>query len=314
MLERFEFSADDCEKLAEKTLKIAHLKREKKAIILAHSYQTPDILAVADAVGDSYGLSKIAAETDAKIILFSSVFFMGETAKILNPEKMVVVPRRAGCSLADSISAEDVRVLRRKYPRAGFVAYVNTSAAVKAEVDACCTSANALKIVEKMPQNEIVFLPDRLMGKNLQKMTTKKIILGDGVCVVHEEFSKKELFEVRAEFPRADILAHPECDPAVVEKSDFVGSTEQMLDFVKKSPKREFMLVTECGLADRARTEFSDKKIVGTCHLCPFMKKMTIPHLLSALENPRPENIVELSPEIIRRAKKSLDEMFRLAE
>jgi len=313
-LERFDFSEEDCERMAQTTLEIAQLKKEKKVILLAHSYQTPDVLAIADEVGDSYGLAKKAAETDAKIIVFASVLFMGETAKILNPDKTVLVPARSGCSLADSITAIDVRMLRKQYPDAGIVAYINTSAAVKAEVDACCTSSNALKIIEKMPQETVVFVPDKLMGANLQKMTSKKLIFWEGVCTVHEEFSDREIAEVRAEFPKAAILAHPECMPSVVDQSDFVGSTEQMIDFVKNSKNEEFMLVTECGLADRARSAFPQKKIVGTCHLCPYMKQITLKNILSALKNPKPEQIVEIDSEVLKRAKKSIDTMFQLAE
>lgn len=313
-LERFDFSEDDCERMAHTTLEIARLKKEKKAILLAHSYQTPDILAIADEVGDSYGLAKKAAKTDAEIIVFASVLFMGETAKILNPDKTVLVPARAGCSLADSITAADVRTLRKQYPGAGFVAYVNTSAAVKAEVDVCCTSSNALRIVEKMPQQQIVFLPDKLMGTNLQAKTSKELIFWNGVCTVHEEFSDREIAEVRAEFPQAQILTHPECMPSVVQKSDFVGSTEQMMDFVNNSKNEEFMLVTECGLADRARSTFPQKKIVGTCHLCPYMKQITLKNILSALKNPKSEQIVEIDSEVIKKAKKSLDTMFQLSE
>ncbi len=312
-LQIFEFSREDCEVLAQTTLEIAKLKKEKNAIILAHSYQSPEILAVADEVGDSYGLAKKAAETNAEIIIFASVLFMGETAKILNPEKTVLVPARAGCSLADSITASDVQKLREQYPHAGLVAYINTAAAVKAEVDICCTSSNALRIIEKMPQQDIVFVPDRLMAANLQAMTTKNIIPWNGVCIVHEEFSSREIAEVRAEFPTAKIPTHPECDPSVVEKSDFVGSTEQMIDVVRNSENAEFMLVTECGLADRAQSEFPQKKIVGTCHLCPYMKKITLKNLLSSLKNPTAEQRVEIAPEIIQRAKKSIDAMFQMA-
>lgn len=312
-LKNFEYTFEDCEKMAETTLEIHRLKREKNAIILAHSYQTPDItIGVADHLGDSYGLSVIAKNSSADIIVFSSVQFMGETAKILNPTKTVLVPSRAGCSLADSITGEDVRQLRKKYPNAGFVAYVNTTAELKAEVDACCTSSNAHMIIEAMPQKEIVFLPDRLMGKNLQKKTSKKLILWDGVCVVHEEFSKKEVEEVRREFPNAKILAHPECTTEVADASDFVGSTEQMLDQLNVSESDEFMLITECGLTDRARQEYPEKKVVGTCFLCPYMKELQLKNILSALKNPSPNQRIEIPKNILLRAQKSLENMFVL--
>jgi quinolinate synthase len=312
-LEKFEYTFEDCLVLAETTLKINHLKKKKNAIILAHSYQTPDIThGVADHLGDSYGLSVIAKNSTADIIIFSSVQFMGETAKILNPDKTVLVPSRAGCSLADSITSADVRRLRKKYPNAGFVAYVNTTAEVKAEVDACCTSSNAHMIIEAMPQQEIIFLPDRLMGKNLQKMTSKNLILWDGVCVVHEEFSKKDVDQVRQEFPRAKILAHPECTSEVADASDFVGSTEQMLDQLNTSESEEFMLITECGLTDRARQEHPEKKVVGTCFLCPYMKELQLKNILKALQQPSPDQIIEIPKETLHRAQKSLENMFAL--
>lgn len=312
-LQAFEFTRDDCAALAPITLEINRLKREKNAVILAHSYQTPDIVyGVADHVGDSYGLSVTAKQTAADIIIFSSVLFMGETAKILNPDKTVLVPTRAGCSLADSITGEDVRILRGRYPHAGFVAYVNTTADVKAEVDACCTSSNALKVIEALDQAEVVFLPDILMGKNLQKETKKQLILWNGTCVVHERFNVGEIAEVRKEHPGAQILVHPECEEDVVKNADFVGSTEQMLRFMKKSGGDEFMMITECGLSDRAREEISEKKIVGTCHLCPYMKELRLRDILVALKNPRADQLVELDPEIITKAKRSLDRMFEL--
>ncbi len=312
-LQAFEYTQDDCMALAPITLEINSLKSEKHAVILAHSYQTPDIVyGVADHVGDSYGLAVEASKTDAKIIVFSSVLFMGETAKILNPEKTVLVPTRAGCSLADSITGADVVELRRKYSHAGFVAYVNTTADVKAEVDACCTSSNALKIIEAMPQEEIVFLPDVLMGKNLQKLTKKKLILWNGTCVVHERFKMGEVAEVKREYPQAKILAHPECEEEVIEKADFIGSTEQMLKHMEASNAQEFMMVTECGLSDRARKELPNKTIVGTCHLCPYMKEVRLRHILHALKNPTPSQVVELDPVMMQRAKQSLDKMFEL--
>ncbi|MDX1764099.1 MAG: quinolinate synthase, partial [bacterium] len=202
----------NCELIAPTTLEINRLKAEQNAVILAHSYQTPDIMyGVGDFIGDSYGLSRMAMEHPAQKIIFCSVYFMGETAKLLNPEKEVLVPRRAGCSLADAITAEQVRKLRRQYPDAGVVCYVNTYAAVKAESDACSTSSNVVAVVEAMPQKEIVFIPDKLMGLNLQNMTSKKIITWEGTCVVHEEFDAGAIENIRRRFPGVKILAHPEC-------------------------------------------------------------------------------------------------------
>ncbi len=312
-LKKFEYTLEDCKKMAMTTLEIQYLKKKKNVLILAHSYQTPDIsFGVADELGDSYGLSIAAKNTNADIILFSSVLFMGETAKIINPNKTVLVPSQAGCSLADSITAEDVRALRKKYPNAGVVAYVNTTAQVKAEVDACCTSSNAHKVVEAMEQEQVIFLPDRLMGENLKKHTTKEIILWDGVCIVHEEFSTADVTAVRKEFPKAEILAHPECDPSVLQKSDFVGSTEQMLHHLDESDSQEFMMITECGLTDRARQEHPEKQIVGTCFLCPYMKELTLKNILKALKNPSPNQIVKIPENIRVRAERSLHEMFAL--
>lgn len=314
-LKTFGVSEETCLRLAPVTLEINRLKKETKTLILAHSYQTADIIyGVADAVGDSYGLAKKARETDAERIVFSSVFFMGETAKILNPDKHVYVPHVSGCSLADSITATDVQKLRKQYPNAGFVAYVNTSAEVKAEVDSCCTSSNALKIVEGIPQEEIVFLPDVLMGQNLQKHTKKKLHLWNGTCIVHESFGEKKLQAMRKDFPKAAFLAHPECTSPVVDQADFIGSTEQMIDYAKASDKEEFLLLTECGLVDRAKEEVKQKRFVGTCSLCPYMKQITIYDILDTLRNfPREKEIV-LSPEIIAGAQRSLDQMFALAE
>jgi len=308
------WSKEDCALIAPLTLEINELKKEKNAIILAHSYQTPDIMyGVADFLGDSYALSLKAQATDADIIVFSSVHFMAETAKILNPGKTVLVPAIAGCSLAEAITADDVRGLKEAFPKAGVVCYVNTTAEVKAECDAVCTSSNALKIIERMPQSEIIFIPDEFMAKNLQPLTKKKLIPWKGRCIVHEEFSPETIKEIRDVYPEAKILAHSECAPGVIREVDMMGSTKQMLDYVDASDAEAFMLVTECGLTDRVRTEKPDKKIVGSCALCPFMKKIMLKDILECLKSPRPEQIVELSPEIIEKAKRSLDHMIKLA-
>lgn len=314
-LSKVGWNNNDCALIAPLTLEINQLKKKKNAIILAHSYQTPDIMyGVADFLGDSYALSLKARETKADIIVFSSVHFMAETAKILNPKKTVLVPAIAGCSLADSITAEDVRGLKKAHPKAGVICYVNTSAEVKAECDAVCTSGNALKIIEGMPQKEIVFLPDEFMAKNLQPLTKKKLISWKGRCIVHEEFSPKTVKEIRREHPTAKILAHSECAPSVIKEVDMMGSTKQMLDYVGSSNAEEFMLITECGLSDRVRTEKPSKKIVGSCALCPFMKKIMLKDILECLKSPRPEQIIDLPKEIIKKAKKSLDLMIKLSK
>ncbi|MDH3980361.1 MAG: quinolinate synthase NadA [Gammaproteobacteria bacterium] len=307
------WSRGDCELIAPVTQEINELKKEQNAVILAHSYQTPDIMyGVGDYVGDSYGLSVRATDHPAQKIIFCSVYFMGETAKLLNPGKEVLVPRVAGCSLADSITGEQVRALRNEHPDAGVVCYVNTYAEVKAESDACCTSSNAVEVVEAMPQDEILFIPDRLMAENLARITSKTIRTWDGTCVVHEGFEADSVRDIRKRFPGVKILAHPECTPGLVSEVDYAGGTSGMLNYVKNSPARTFMLVTECGLTDRFKAEFSDKEIVGTCILCPYMKEIRLDDVLKALKDPAPDQYIEIPPDIAARAKRSLDRMFEL--
>lgn len=307
------WSRTDCESIAPLTLEINELKKEQNAVILAHSYQTPDIMyGVGDFIGDSYGLSVKATDHPAQKIVFCSVYFMGETAKLLNPEKEVLVPRVAGCSLADSINGEQVRALRAKHPGAGVVCYVNTYAEVKAESDACCTSANAVEVVEAMPQDEIVFIPDRLMAENLAKITSKVIRTWDGTCVVHEGFDVNSVRDIRKRFPGVKILAHPECTPGLVSEVDYAGGTSGMLNFARTSPAKTFMLVTECGLTDRFKAEFRDKEIVGTCILCPYMKEIQLDDVLTALKDPLPEQYIQIPEDVAVRARLSLDSMFEL--
>jgi len=312
-LKEIKWALKECEQYAPITLEINKLKKEQDAIILAHSYQTADIMyGIADYIGDSYALSVIASKNKAKKIIFSSVKFMGETAKLLSPEKEVIMPVMAGCSLAESIIPNDVKKLRKKHPNAGVVCYVNTDAAVKAESDACCTSSNAHKIVEAMPQKDIIFIPDELMGKNLQNMTSKNIILWKGKCIVHEIFSPEIIDEIREKFPGVKILAHTECIPEVIAKVDMAGGTSGMLKYIKKSNAKHFMLITECGLSDRVRVEFKNKKIVGTCSLCTYMKEIEIKDVLKALKNPSPKQIITIPENIANRARKALDMMFKL--
>lgn len=312
-LNKLGWAEEDCEQIAPMTLEINQLKKEQNAVILAHSYQTPDIMyGVGDFVGDSYGLSVKAIDHPADKIVFCSVYFMGETAKLLNPEKEVLVPSVAGCSLADSITPEQVRALRKMYPQAGVVCYVNTYAEIKAESDACVTSSNVVDVVEAMPQDEIIFIPDKLMGQNLRSMTSKKIITWEGTCIVHEGFDEQSVADIRRRFPDVKILAHPECTPGVVSLVDYAGGTSGMLNYVKNSPAKTFMMVTECGLTDRFKAEFQNKEVVGTCILCPFMKQIKLEDVLKALKNPDPGQIVEIDPEIADRARASLDKMFEL--
>lgn len=307
------YSYEDCLEMAPLTLEINQLKKEQRAIILAHSYQTPDIMyGVADYVGDSYGLSKITAKTKAKKIVFCSVYFMAETAKILNPRKEVLVPTKAGCSLADSITPTQVKAIKNKYPGVPVVCYINTSAKVKAECDVCCTSANALKVFNSLPQKEIIFVPDILMGKNLQKLTKKKLILWDGTCIVHEKFNPRSILQAKKQYPQAKILAHTECNPNIVNFADLAGSTTDMLNYVSNSKNKDIMLITECGLTDRVRTEYPDKNIIGTCNLCPYMKKITLNDILNTLKKPKVNQIVKLDKQTITKAKKSLDKMLKI--
>lgn len=311
-----------CVSIAPLTLEINTLKKEQNAIILAHSYQTPEIMyGVADFLGDSYGLSKIATEHEAQKIIFCSVHFMGETAKILNPDKQVLVPSNAGCSLANSITAQDVTNLKTKYPNTPVVTYINTSAEVKAQSDIVCTSSNALKIINSLPEQEIIFIPDKLMGANLQKQTNKKLILWDGTCIVHEHFDKQMVDNIKAQFPKVKILAHYECAPSVVDNVDLIGSTGDMLDYIKNdevetrhASSLHYMLITECGITDRVQTEFKDKHIVGSCKLCPFMKQITLQDILTALKNPREDQTISIKPDILQRAKKALDAMMILSQ
>lgn len=314
-LKKAGWSKSDCEIIAPMTLEINQLKKEKDAIILAHSYMTPDIIyGVADMVGDSYGLSVAVKDLKEKTIIFCSVHFMAETAKILNPAKEVIVPDIAGCSLAESITAEDVKELRKKHPNAGVVCYVNTSAEVKAECDTCCTSSNALKIIEGLPQDEILFLPDEFMTKNMQPLTKKKLIGWQGRCIVHEEFSPETIKEVRKEYPKAKILAHTECAPAVIEAVDMAGGTKNMVDYIEKTDATDIMLVTECGMADRIKVEYPNKRVVGACALCPYMKKIMLSKVLEALKNPNKDQIIELDEKTLTGAKRALDEMVELTE
>ncbi len=309
------WSLDACKTYAPLTLEINLLKKQKNAVILAHSYQTPDIIyGVADFTGDSYGLSKQAAATKAGTIIFSGVKFMAETAKLLNPHKKVYVPSMdAGCSLADDITAEDVRRLRAQHPGAPVVCYVNTTADVKAESDVCCTSANAKKIVESFPEKEIIFIPDEHMAKNLARSTGKKIISWHARCVVHRDFDSRKIDAIRKEFPGIKVLTHSECPPIVAQSSDMMGGTTDMEKYVAGSDAPSFMLVTECGLSDRLRSEHPEKEFVGMCALCPYMKKNSLALILEILQDGKKGNEIEIRGETAAKARKSLERMFELS-
>lgn len=314
---------DMCRMIAPLTLEINALKRERNAIILAHSYQTPDIVyGVADEVGDSYGLSKKAMQATQGTIVFSSVRFMGETAKILNPGKTVLIPEPAsGCSLADGVTVADVQRMRAAHPGVPVMCYVNTSAAVKAACDVTCTSANYLAIAKNLPGDELIFLPDRYMGAHLAKELAgvKRIHIHDGACEVHVQFDAASARAWRTqaaqEGRRLVILAHPECDPKVLLEADYVGSTERMMEYARKleaEGKVDIMPITECGTADRLRAELPRMNIYGACVQCPHMKKTNLASILQCLQSPRADQIIEIPAADLAGARSSLDRMFEL--
>jgi quinolinate synthase len=314
-----------CRVIAPMTLAINDLKRKQDAILLAHSYQTPDIVyGVADEVGDSYGLSKKAMAAKQSTIVFSSVRFMAETAKILNPAKRVLIPEpTAGCSLADGITAADVIALKKKHPGVPVMGYVNTTADVKAEIDVCCTSANYLDIAKRLPGDELVFVPDRFMGAHLQReLAGKKTVhVWAGECEVHTQFDAESARAWRKqaadEGRRLVVLAHPECDPKVLVEADYIGSTEKMMDYARNleaEGRVDVMPITECGTADRMRAEMPNLRIYGACVQCPHMKKTGLGSILRCLESPTPDQEVRLDAAVVARARRSLDRMFEMSE
>ena len=321
-LKQLNWTFEICKDIAPVTLEINKLKKEKDVVILAHSYQTPDIIfGISDHKGDSYGLSKAAQQAKESTILFAGVHFMAETAKILNPEKQVLISDpNAGCSLSESITGEDVRVLKKKFPGVPVVTYINTSAEVKAETDIIVTSANAPKIIRKLKEeghNKLIFLPDKLMGKNLKNSFPDIEFIGwDGVCIVHEEFTQEKVHFYRNQFGEdLQILVHTECAPEVVSEANLAGGTGDMIRFIEENPdKKKLMLVTECGLTDRLRIEYPDREFVGTCNLCPYMKKITLYNILETLKNPKKENIIELDEELRLKALRSIKNMFKYTE
>ena len=267
--------------------KINKLKKDKNAVILAHNYQTPEIYhGVADISADSLALAVEASKTTADIIVLCGVHFMAETAKLMNPEKKVLIPDMdAGCSLASSITGEDVRMLKEKYPGVPVVSYVNTSAEVKAETDVCCTSANAVKVVESLGVEKVIFLPDYYLANYVQKNTKVKIISWQGTCIVHEKFTGKEVEDIRKENPGIKIIAHPECPPDVISASDFAGSTSSMVKYVKEKQPKKVLLVTECTMSDNVQVENPNVQFIKPCNLCPHMKKITLNKIYDCLKN-----------------------------
>lgn len=291
---------------------INDLKAERNAVILAHNYQTPEIYnCVADFVGDSLQLAKEAAKSKADIIIQGGVHFMAETSKLLNPDKTVLIPDlRAGCSLAQSITGEDVRLLREKFPGVPVVAYVNTSADVKAEVDICCTSSNAVQVVESLNSDTVIFVPDQYLAKYVASKTKVKIIAWKGACEVHERFTGDELRLYRETDPNLKIIAHPECPPDVIAESDFTGSTAHMIDWVRRERPKRIVMVTECSMADNVQAELPDVEFVRPCNLCPHMKRITLPKILESLVYMKDEVVID--PVIAEKARRSVERMINL--
>ncbi|WP_027055638.1 quinolinate synthase NadA [Mesorhizobium erdmanii] len=289
---------------------ILDLKRRRNAVILAHNYQTPEIFhCVADIVGDSLALARKAMTVEADVIVLAGVHFMAETAKLLNPQKTVLIPDlAAGCSLADSITAEDVRLMRRRIPNVPIVTYVNTSAAVKAESDICCTSGNARAVVESLGVPRVIMLPDEYLAKNVAAETDVEILAWKGHCEVHERFTPADIREVRASHPGVIVLAHPECPPEVVAEADFSGSTAAMSDYVERQKPPRVVLLTECSMSDNVALQHPELEFIRPCNLCPHMKRITLTNIREALEQNR--HVVSIDPEIAGRARLAVERML----
>ena len=291
---------------------INELKAARNAVILAHNYQTPEIFhCVADIKGDSLQLAVEATKVKADIIVQCGVHFMAETAKLLNPDKRVLIPdSRAGCSLAASITGADVRLLRERFPGVPVVAYVNTSAEVKAEVDICCTSSNAVQVVESLGAREVIFLPDQYLARYVASKTNVKIIAWKGACEVHERFTGDELRAFREADPSVQIIAHPECPPDVLAEADFTGSTAHMINWVRERRPKRLVMITECSMADNVRAELPDVEMLRPCNLCPHMKRITLANILESLLTLREE--VTIDPALAARARQSVERMINL--
>src|SRR3984957_9650826 len=289
---------------------IMALKKSRNAVILAHNYQTPEIFhCVADIVGDSLALAREAMKVDADVIVLAGVHFMAETAKMLNPSKTVLIPDlEAGCSLAASITAADVRLMRERHPGVPVVTYVNSSAAVKAESDICCTSANAKKVVESLGVDTVIMLPDEYLAQNVAAKTQVKIIAWAGHCEVHERFTAAEVRALRSDYPGVTILAHPECPPEVIAEADYTGSTADMSSYVGREKPARVVLLTECSMADNVSVHHPSVDFVRPCNLCPHMKRITLANIRAALEEMRHE--VTIDPAIAVRARQSVERML----
>lgn len=311
----------DCLAAAPYTLAINRFKKEQNAVILAHSYTTPDLVyGVADYRGDSYELALKARDSQADVIVFAGVWFMAETAKIINPGKKVLIPAgRAGCTLADSMTGQDVKKLQALHPGVPALCYINSTADVKAQCDSCVTSGNVFDIAQKLPGDELIFVPDMLMAQNLEaelkrRGAPKKIISSGGSCCVHDKYRPEQVEKLRAEYPGIKVVAHPECPIEVCEKCDYVGSTKGMAAYVAASDAKTFGMLTEFGLVNRLEAEHPDKQFIWPFGVCSYMKKNSLINTLEALLDPRPDQIVEVDAQVAAAAKKSIEKMFELAK
>ncbi|ERI14792.1 quinolinate synthetase [Ochrobactrum sp. EGD-AQ16] len=291
---------------------ILELKKKRNAVILAHNYQTPEIFhCVADIVGDSLALARKAAEVDADVIVLAGVHFMAETAKLLNPGKTVLIPDMgAGCSLADSITPQDVALLREAHPGVPIITYVNTSAAVKAASDICCTSGNAKKVVESLGVPRVLMIPDEFLAQNVARETDVEILAWHGHCEVHERFTPDDIRELRESHPGVMVLAHPECPPEVVEAADFAGSTAVMSDYVGQKKPQRVVLLTECSMSDNVAVDHPEVEFIRPCNLCPHMKRITLANIRDALENNRHEVVVDAA--LMEPARRAVERMLAI--
>ncbi len=293
-------------------VEIERLKRQRNAVILAHNYQTPEIFhGVADIAGDSLALAQRAADSDAEVIVVCGVHFMAETAKVLNPDRTVLIPDlEAGCSLAASITGADVRELKERHPGVPVVTYVNTSAEVKAEADICCTSANAKEVVESLGAERVIFLPDEYLGRWVAANTDVDVILWNGRCEVHEKFTADEVRSYRRQFPGVKVIAHPECSPEVLREADMVGSTSGMIRYVAAERPSRVVMVTECSMSDNVAAEFPELEFVRPCTICPHMKRITLAKIAASLQNL--EHVVTVAPDVAERARRSVERMLEV--
>lgn len=315
------YTWERCVEMAPVVDEINRLKREKNAVILVHYYVHPEItVGVGDFVGDSYKLAKDAKSTTASVIVFAAVKFMAETAKCLNPEKDVLVPSKInGCSLADAITADQVRDLRRQFPEHTFVCYINTSAAVKAACDVCVTSSNVYDIVQRIENDKIYFLPDKLMGENLQdemkrRGVKKDVQIYSATCYVHQQYDPDRVVRLRQKYPGLKVLSHPECSREVIAHADHVASTKGMMQYLRETDAEAYLLLTECGLAGRAQVEMPKKIFIGPCVECRYMKSNSLQDILRVLRNPDSEDRIEIDGEVREGALRCINAMFRYAE